>query len=121
MATVNMLYFFSLICLITSILLTWFKTDAFIEYCKLFNVFTQTIKNYNYTTSLSFPQYLYVTYKNSMKNRLNVFLLKLVTCPICLSAWLCIVLGIMFGYFLYIPILYIGSLFFYFKLVKFID
>jgi len=116
-----MLYFFSLLCLITSILLTWFKTNAFIDYCKLFNVFTSIVKSFEFTDSLSFPQFLFITYKNSVKNRLNVFLLKLVTCPICLSAWLCIVLGTLFGYFLYIPILYIGSLFFYFKLIKFID
>jgi hypothetical protein len=36
------------------------KTDFFIEYCKLFNVYKQLVINYNLTTNLSFPQYLYV-------------------------------------------------------------
>ena len=116
-----MLFFFNIIALIVCILILWFKTDAFIDYCKLFNVFTPLVKNFNYSTSRSFPQYLYVTYKNGIKNRFNLFLLKLVTCPLCLSLWLSIVSGILFGCIFSIPLLYISSLFIYFNLIKLID
>ena len=116
-----MLYLFNIISFIVTILILWFKTDAFIDYCKLFNVFTQTVKNFNYSTSISFPQFLYVTYKNSMKNRFKLFLLKLVTCPLCLSLWLSVIFSILFGYFFCFPLFYISSLFIYFNLIKFID
>ena len=116
-----MLYFFNIIALIVSILIIWFKTDFFIEYCKLFNVYKQLVINYNLTTNISFPQYLYVTYKNSVKNRFKRFLLKLVTCPLCLSLWLSILAGILFSCFLCFPLFYISSLFIYFNLIKLID
>ena len=115
-----MLYFFNIIALIVSILLIWFKTDAFIEYCKLFNVLKQTTINFNLANNITFPQWLFVTYKNGIKNRLTLFLLKLVTCPICLSFWLSVIFGIMFGYCLFIPILYVFSFTSYLLIIKLI-
>ena len=116
-----MLYFFNIISFIITILLLWFKTDVFIDYCKLFNVFKQLTKNYILSNNISFPQYLYVTYKNGVKSRFKLFLLKLATCPLCLSLWLSILAGILFSCFFYFPLFYICSLFIYFNLIKLID
>jgi len=116
-----MLVFCNLIAFIVSILFIWFKTNAFVEYCILFNVNKQTITNYKLTNTLSFPQFLYVTYKDSTKSNLTLFLLKVITCPICLCMWLTFISCIIFGYFLTIPFIFIISLFVYFQLCKFVD
>lgn len=116
-----MLYFFNTIALNVCILFIWFKTDAFIDYCSLFNLIPQTINNYRLTTGLSFPQFLYITYKNGIKNRFKQFLLKLVTCPVCLCMWLSIITSNLINSIILTPLLYILSLFIFFQLSKYID
>ena len=106
-----MLTLFSISFLITTILIVWFETDAFIDYCKLFNVFKRLTTNFTLANNITFPQWLFVTYKNGIKNRFTLFLLKLVTCPICLSLWLAIIFGVLLGVWMYIPCFYIISLF----------
>jgi len=97
---------------IVSILVLWFKTDALVEYCNLLKIKIPQ----NRTNELTYPQFLYVTYKN--EKTLRSFIIKLITCPMCLSLWLSIVFGIpLIGLFA-VPTLYIAVLFVYFLLVR---
>ena len=88
--------------LISFILLVWLKTDAFYEYCKIFG-FKKLFKIEEYSvfaegpekflglgletktgTDLSYLEYLRVEYDS--------FLMRLLSCPICLGTWLNIIL-----------------------------
>jgi hypothetical protein len=71
--------------LVALLLLVWFETDAFNEYCKLFKLtnffyldeFNATLKE---GSTLSYPDFLREFY--------NSFFTRLISCPICLSVWL---------------------------------
>jgi hypothetical protein len=106
----NFIYFLSLI---VTILILWFKTNVFVEYCTLFNV--KIPKN---VTDLSYPQFLYITFKN--KTTLLSFFIKLITCVMCLSFWLSVIGGCLLGNVFYVPVFYITTLFLYFTLVRLI-
>lgn len=101
--------------LITLFLLIWFKSDAFIEYCKLFRLTTvfkigdwETFKN-TIDISTTYHTYLRLKYPN--------FFVKLITCPSCLCVWLtlpsCFIYGI-----LYFPMICIMSLSMYYLINK---
>ena len=68
------------------LLLVWFRTNAFVEYINLFkfNKFSK-IKEYNELHANgyegNFLDFLYEYYK-------DMFLVRLIACPICLSFWL---------------------------------
>jgi hypothetical protein len=68
------------------LLLVWFRTNAIVEYINLFKLDKlPKIKEYNELHSNgyegNFSDFLYEYYK-------DMFLVRLVTCPICLSFWL---------------------------------
>ena len=116
-----MLYFTCLSTFIVSILILWFKTNAFVEYCNLLGL-SNVVQNYNNdSSSLTYPQFLFVKRNSLTSNKFYLFILKLITCPLCLSLWLCIISGIILGNIIYIPLLYITVLFIYFSLCKLID
>lgn len=81
--------------MIGMILLVWFKTDAFNEYCKVFGLdekfhldqYNQLLKDGG---DLSYPEFLIEYYPS--------FFTKLLSCPICLSMWLSIVMSIFVGF-----------------------
>lgn len=81
------------------VLTVWFDTDAFIEYSNLLKIRIPVVKRYNQIIktgiSISFIDYL-VQFENS-------FLTRLVTCPICLSAW--------FGIVSILPVMIVSFLF----------
>jgi hypothetical protein len=108
-----MLRFLDIICFNISILLIWFKTDAFVEYCKLLK-----IKIPLNTTNTTYPQFLYLTYKN--EKTLRSFVIKLITCPVCLGFWLSVLTGILFADIFSIPILFIATITYYLLLCKII-
>lgn len=72
--------------LIFLILIVWFNTNAFIEYTYVFNlqklVKAQEYLDFNIDnqTSLHYTHFLRLNYDN--------FLIRLITCPICLGVWL---------------------------------
>jgi hypothetical protein len=96
---------------IVTVLVLWFRTEAFVEYCNLLK-----IKIPQNRTELTYPQFLYVTYKN--ERTIRSFLIKLITCPMCLSLWLSVLLGTPIIGLLAAPTLYIAVLFIYFLLIK---
>lgn len=81
---------------IALILLIWFRTNAWVEYTRLFKLnFLSKYKEYESAT-IKEPLLEYHTFLNRYYNS---FLTRLLTCPICFSTWL----GIIFGYFTYLP------------------
>lgn len=71
--------------LVALVLLVWFETDAFNEYCKLFKLtnffhldeFNTTLKD---GSTLSYPDFL--------REFHDSFFTRLISCPICSSVWL---------------------------------
>lgn len=93
------------------ILIVWFNTEAFVEYCDLLNINFLWVKTYiqkkEIDISLTYHSYL-LAYHNS-------FFIRLITCPICFSFWLSLFICIFTNIIMYkLPIVIISSLFIYF-------
>lgn len=91
---------------IALILLIWFRTDAWLEYTRLFHLnFLSFYKDYD----LKYKEDTSLTYLLYLRRDHNCFFVRLITCPICLSVWMgiplafisvaivpaCIVLGLL--------------------------
>jgi len=75
------------ISLIALILLIWFRTDAWLEYCRVFHLnFISFHKDY-YAKK---HEDATLTYLNYLRRDHNCFFVRLITCPICLAVWLAI-------------------------------
>jgi hypothetical protein len=109
-----MLKIIELVSFIASVLFIWFKTEAFVEYCKLLNLFKSHIKEYELTAAITFPQYLFRITKNSKYK----FIFGLITCPVCLCLWLSFLGCLLTGCLVYTFIVYILTLFVYFNLSR---
>ncbi len=89
------------------ILLIWFRTEAWVEYCRLFHL-----------NFLSFYKDFYekrqndvaLTYLGYLRQYHNTFIVRLITCPICLGVWLGIGLILFVGNFIVIPACVLGGL-----------
>lgn len=67
------------------VLIIWFKTDAFIEYTKLLKLDKWfSVDDYEKHKSNDFE----LTYHLYLRSHKNTFLSRLVTCPICLTTWM---------------------------------
>lgn len=88
-------------------LLIWFKSDAYIEYCRLFHL--NRISHYKDYEEKK-KNDISLTYHGYLRQYHNCFFVQLVTCPICTTVWLSILSGIFFWNFLIIPITFIGGL-----------
>jgi len=97
--------------IILTVLIVWFKTDAFVEYCKVLNL-KFLLFNYN-SLELTFPQYLYTQRNVLFKHPITIFFIKIITCPFCLSFWLCLFASVVITNPLATFPLYICSLFLY--------
>ena len=104
--------------LIATILLVWFKSDAVVEYGKLFSL-SRWLKLKEYeekrlseSFELSYPLFLRITHEG--------FIFKLITCPICLAFWLAVIASLfIIPHFL--PIVYILSLFIYGIIIRLLN
>ena len=97
-------------CIITIILLIQFNTEAWIEYCKLLHL--DGISQYK-DYELKKSNDLSLDYIQYLRQYHNCFLIRLITCPICLSIWLSIIAGTITLSFSLIPIFIVGSLLLY--------
>ncbi len=88
--------------IISLILLVWFRTEAWLEYCRLFGLDCISfykdfeVKQYNDVT---------LTYHIYLRRYHNSFFVRLITCPICLSVWLALTITIIKGTLLAIGII----------------
>ena len=93
--------------LIASFLFIWFKSDFLHSYLKLINL---NFKEYEDQT-IENPDLLLVEYlacKNK-ENKFIFFIFKLLSCPFCLAAWLCLGVSLFYNLSL-IGIYYVFSL-----------
>ena len=73
-------------CLITSIMIVWFRTNAVVEYLKLLDVVKLFKVAQETNVELTFLQYLKTYY--------NCFFVRLITCKYCLAAQLTFIFSI---------------------------
>ena len=100
----------SQLCLVATLLLVWFKSEAFIEYSKLFrvqNLFFIPLfeKERDKDISLSYLEYLSLEH--------DCFFVRLITCPLCLGFWFSVLTVLVIGNFYSLPIIYIGGILLY--------
>lgn len=110
---VELMVFLKVVALIVTILIVWFNSSAFAAYCKVLGLNKLLFGYENNTDDLTFPQYLYVKRNIIFKCPACVFLIELVTCPLCLTVWLSIFGAGLFLSYLYIPIVFLVSLLIY--------
>jgi hypothetical protein len=88
------------------ILLIWFRSEAWLEYTKLFHLnFLSFYKDYE----LKKKDDVSLEYLVYLRRYHNCFLIRLVTCPICLSIWI----GLAFCIFTFpfqFPVVVVGGL-----------
>ena len=106
----ELLFFVNLVCLVIAVMLIWFKTNAYVEYCKLFGLTKMLIGYNNDSNDLTFPQYLYIKSNTLTKCSICKFIIALITCPLCICFWLSLGAASLSGAFLLTPIYYVSSL-----------
>jgi hypothetical protein len=114
----DLLLFVNLISLVLTINVIWFKTGAFVEYAQLLGLRFLLLGYDKDPNTLTFPQYLYLKSKSLFKCSACKFLISLITCPLCLSFWLCVVVACIYGTILLTPLFYITVLVSYFLLER---
>jgi predicted small integral membrane protein len=93
--------------LIASALIIWFKTEAFEEYVSLIggDAFFK-VKDYRKAQKRD----ALLTYHSYLLTKLDSFFIRLITCPYCLGAWLCLVTSALQNETSLVGIYYVGSL-----------
>jgi hypothetical protein len=92
---------------ITFVLFIWFETDAFISYSKLLRLshFFKIDKWEEYKI-LKNPKIDYLSY---IRNDRNNFFTKIISCKPCFNFWIVLISCIIFGNWIYFPLIYILS------------
>lgn len=110
----DLLVFTNLICSVLTIMIVWFKSSAFVEYCNLFG-FKKLLLGYDKDpNNLTFPQYLYIKGRFLFECTICKFIISLITCPLCLAFWLSLAAACIYSSILLTPIFYITVLICYF-------
>ena len=91
--------------LIVTILILWFKTDAFVEYLELLGC----RKLFFISSFRAQDPLLGTNYPNFLLCQRNSFLSRLLSCPTCVSFWLSLLCCLEIGFF-NLPLLYLTSL-----------
>lgn len=88
-------------------LIIWFRTEAFVEYCRLFKL--DRISHYkNYDEKKANDVSL--TYHGYLRQYHNSFRVRLLTCPICVALWLAMMNAILFMKLAVFPVTFVGGL-----------
>lgn len=96
----------TIICLISLNLLIWFRTEAWLEYTRLFGLnFLSFYKDYD----TKYREDVSLNYIKYLRKYHNCFTVRLITCPICQAVWWGMAFGVLTSAFL-IPIYIIGGL-----------
>lgn len=75
--------------IVAMILLIWFRTDAFLEYCRVFKL-TIFYKDYDEKKK----EDARLTYHGYLLQYHNNFFTRLITCPVCSSVWIAGILSL---------------------------
>ena len=110
----DLLVFTKVVCFIVTIMVIWFKSNAFVEYAKLLGLKTLLVGYNEESEGLTFPQHLYLKGKQFFKCSICKFIIALITCPLCIAFWLCVIGACIFTHWTLIPVLYLTVLIVYF-------
>jgi hypothetical protein len=114
----DLLLFINLVCLALTIMVVWFKSNAFVEYAQLFNLKVLLFGYDKDPNNLTFSQYLYIKSRTLFKCSICKFIIALITCPLCIAFWLSIGAACLYGTILLTPLFYITVLVSYFLLER---
>jgi hypothetical protein len=104
--------------LVSLILLVWFKSTAFLEYSKLFGLGGVFYVN-AYEESLE--KNPLDSYQEFLVKNFPCFITKLITCPLCLSFWLSLIVAISLEKFYFFPLYNVTGLLLYGAINKLIE
>lgn len=84
-----------------------FKTEAIVEYSRLFRLdkllkVDKYLIYKNSNVDIDFTTFLLIKYPN--------FITKLISCPFCINFWIVLVLSILMNTIIYLPVVYIISI-----------
>lgn len=94
---INLILELGMIFTFVVILYTWFNTTAFVEYAnllglkKFFRIDKMIEQQRVMTHFKDYPTFLLYEYGQPGQNRLQVFFIRLITCPTCIAVWLNII------------------------------
>lgn len=92
--------------IIALILLIWFRTDAWLEYCKIFKMnFISFYKDYD----IKYKEDVSLRYLHYLRMYHNCFFIRLITCPICLAVWIGLFISLATSIIL-LPVYVVGGL-----------
>ena len=109
---IELLLIFS--CFITTVFLIWFKSSAVVEYGKLLGL-KKILRIEEYERYVC--DNLEGDYVTFLACKHNGFLMRLITCPLCLGVWYCFFASLPMGIVHFCP-LYLLSLTMYFIIIK---
>lgn len=93
--------------LVGLLLILWFKTESIIEYSRIFG-FDWLTHHKDYDSKKKNDAFL--SYHAYLRQHHNCFFVRLITCPICFSIWVCLILMILGGKIIIFPIGFFGGL-----------
>jgi len=96
-----------IICLIALILVVWFRTDAWLEYTRLFQA-----KWFYKGFDAKRKEDVMLTYIQYLRQYHNCFFTRLITCPVCQAVWWGLIFGVITSPFL-IPVYALWGLIFF--------
>ena len=105
-----MMEIFSISCLVAMILLVWNHSEAFIEYSTLFNGNRFFLIDDFREAQKKDPAIDYLSY---LQTEHDTFLVRLITCPLCFSIWLTLIICLIVGDFTVYPMCNILGLIIY--------
>jgi hypothetical protein len=97
-------------CVLASLLIVWFRTDAYLEYARVFRL--NKISFYKDFDAKHIED-AHLTYFGYLRQYHNSFFTRLVTCPICVSVWIATILSVVLSlWWIYPTVLVFGLIFF---------
>lgn len=104
---------------IAMILLIWFRTDAFLEYCKVFHL--DKISFYKHYESIKKHEDMRMTYHQYLLTYHNNFFTRLITCPVCMAFWVAGFYALLSLKACALPVAMIGGLILYLIIDKLLE
>ena len=90
----------TIICLIALMLVVWFRTDAWLEYTRLFRA--DCLSHYK-DFDVKLKEDIMLTYIQYLRQYHDCFFIRLITCPVCQAVWWGLIFGLITSPFL-IPV-----------------
>ena len=103
--------------IVAMILLIWFRTDAFLEYCRAFHL-KVFYENYDFLKENDDAR---MTYHEYLLKYHNNFFTRLITCPVCSSVWIAGFVAIFTLKVWTLPVAMVGGLLLYLVIDKLLE